>query len=683
MLAPIGSKEESSSCSSSSSNSSSDSHDRSTNSTPWNNHPISAPSDMKDSTNSAFSSVDATEEATEEAATSTNNNMVTAEQERQILLLMLLAQVCALHDPTPKTFTVHVLELYERGLLERQSIAFLFDLGLVPEHSPTYLLVEPGQLMCNDEVDMQQDVGIEWTVSPRLSQVDLRAQETSAIRSRLEQHEENQYHSPLAQTQSKKRSSSWAIDQHPLSLSRYQREFKQGRLLNSGSFGSVYCATNVFDGRDYAIKRVMFSASGYRNDSIHQVVREVRCLAQCDHPNVVRYYTSWLEPSWVTGSGHAVNNADQISSKQTQRKLLTDIHQMLTQGQSKEEINREGSSFESWGSRSNYTDNSEIGGDRFSHNNDYRQQSWQPPHKQQPKQKQQQSYRYQMGFYIQMQLCSPSTLADWIRTRNSSYNTSNRYQSAIEIFGQLVQGIQHIHEKGIIHRDLKPANIFCGEDGLFKIGDFGLSKLLTTANCGHDFYPVPPLLLPSPQASVATAPKWQDPNTAGLGTASYCAPEQESTQYYGPKADIFSLGLILLELVCSFGTEHERISTFRDCRRGTLPKSLNDNYITSIILACTNKDPSKRPTAESLVALTLDGTEELRHRLDDSKHKLEQYKLIIAEKDRIIEELTRKVESMNNVELLMERAAESQNVHSVNVGIVESVESTTFDDDDY
>ena len=65
---------------------------------------------------------------------------VPADQERQVLLVMLLAQVCALHDPTPRTFTVHVLELFERGILDRDSIRFLFDLGLVPS-SPTNLLL--------------------------------------------------------------------------------------------------------------------------------------------------------------------------------------------------------------------------------------------------------------------------------------------------------------------------------------------------------------------------------------------------------------------------------------------------------------------------------------------------------------------------------------------------------------
>ena len=78
------------------------------------------------------------------------------EKERQLLLLMLLAQVCALHDPTPRTFTVHVLELFERGILDRESIRFLFRMGLVPSstagiQTPPLLLLEAEQASAMDD----------------------------------------------------------------------------------------------------------------------------------------------------------------------------------------------------------------------------------------------------------------------------------------------------------------------------------------------------------------------------------------------------------------------------------------------------------------------------------------------------------------------------------------------------
>ena len=232
------------------------------------------------------------------------------------------------------------------------------------------------------------------------------------------------------------------------------------------------------DGKDYAIKRVAFGATGYSNHSVTQAVREVQCLAQCDHPHCVRYYTSWLEPSWMTGSGG--------SGQQQQQQLL------LTQGG--------GHSFSSFHEYDDQTRSKACSSSsrRFSFDGHADDNSWDnaTEHSEwtlrskddsflgkqdsSPKQQQQSSsYRYEICLFIQMQLCNPSTLADWIRQRNSTkVSLEKRAGPAILIFTQLVSGMAHVHEKGILHRDLKPANIFMGDNGRFKIGDFGLSKLL-------------------------------------------------------------------------------------------------------------------------------------------------------------------------------------------------------------
>jgi eukaryotic-like serine/threonine-protein kinase len=86
---------------------------------------------------------------------------------------------------------------------------------------------------------------------------------------------------------------------------------------------------------------------------------------------------------------------------------------------------------------------------------------------------------------------------------------------------RLADALAYAHERGIVHRDVKPSNILLGADGEAWIGDFGIARL-------HD-------------ASTLTA------TGTTLGTAAYMAPEQLENHQVGPGADIWSLGIVLLE----------------------------------------------------------------------------------------------------------------------------------------
>ena len=94
------------------------------------------------------------------------------------------------------------------------------------------------------------------------------------------------------------------IDGIPLvRYSRYTSEFKEILPLGRGGFGTVFRCRNVLDGREYAIKKIKIvsplSVDGLvtqqLSKKLHRVLREVKCLALLDHPNIVRYYTAWLE----------------------------------------------------------------------------------------------------------------------------------------------------------------------------------------------------------------------------------------------------------------------------------------------------------------------------------------------------------------------------------------------------
>lgn len=684
-------------------------------------------------------------------ATETNNRVnnnsedatVSADQERQVLLLMLLAQVCALHDPTPKTFTIHVVELYERGLLNRDSINFLFELGLVPSISPAFtnalLQVTRNPVSSQSHRDDASSSGglLDRSVSddsrhPVSSAIGAlcpnelaltttttnnhaattlaamfsasgdpqRSAEAYAIRATLAHYERLELettslpmtgdnHEPapslndLAQP--------WDAKHFPLSLSRYQREFVQIALLASGSFGQVFHATKKMDGCDYAIKKVDFGAKGYSNETIQEVVREVECLAKVsDHPNVVRYYTSWLEPSWMTG-GQSVDNAATSPSRSPTRAqrhrpqqqpllLRNPTNDLLQSGnliddgaQSYDDSSRIYHHDESASVESVEASSSGLGRQRRFFNEsdvDSSDQSWESYQEQaleRPTFDQEDesslsipfrrtrnprteattqtkpTYRYQISLYIQMQLCHPASLADWIRERNSKVPDKayeERIGPALAIFEQITKGLAHVHEKGIIHRDLKPANVFASSDGqVIKIGDFGLSKQLSNikrtspkgresartthpsegatdeAHRSHSEHwhnaKKGVMIAGAYSTNVLTqynkAPKLSDPLlTAGVGTRSYAAPEQLTTKTYSTAADIFSLGLILLELVCCFETEHERLYNFQKCRQeGGVQEWLMENYpeIANVVIACTRLDPMQRPSANAVLGI--------------------------------------------------------------------------------
>ena len=82
-------------------------------------------------------------------------------------------------------------------------------------------------------------------------------------------------------------------------------------------------------------------------------------------------------------------------------------------------------------------------------------------------------------------------------------------------------GVAYLHDHGIVHRDLKPGNIFCDE-GLVKVGDYGLSKFISCSRrSGH---------------------------TESVGTVHYMAPEVANGRY-GKEIDIYALGVMLYEML--------------------------------------------------------------------------------------------------------------------------------------
>jgi len=96
-------------------------------------------------------------------------------------------------------------------------------------------------------------------------------------------------------------------------------------------------------------------------------------------------------------------------------------------------------------------------------------------------------------------------------------------EEALDIAGQVAEGLKEAHERGIIHRDIKPANIMLTEKGQAKIMDFGLAKLTAAADVTQ---------------------------TLGImGTIAYMSPEQARGEAVDHRTDIWSFGAMLYEML--------------------------------------------------------------------------------------------------------------------------------------
>jgi serine/threonine protein kinase len=120
--------------------------------------------------------------------------------------------------------------------------------------------------------------------------------------------------------------------------------------------------------------------------------------------------------------------------------------------------------------------------------------------------------------YIVMEYVAGQSLRD-VLAKNKKLSVQDAVDTAI----QVCEGLNKAHQAGIVHRDIKPENIIRDADGTIKILDFGLAKLKGATKLTKE--------------------------TVRMGTVHYMSPEQVSGEETDPRSDIFSLGVVLYELL--------------------------------------------------------------------------------------------------------------------------------------
>ena len=428
--------------------------------------------------------------------------------------------------------------------------------------------------------------------------------------------------------------------------SHYESSFQQLKLLGKGGFGRVYHTYNLFDKKEYAVKKIPLSPrlsqrykeSGHKE--LENVLREVQALAQLEHSNVVRYHATWIEePREIP---EVLYQPRKPSLTVQGRKLIADrpaggpplsklsgysresefgdgiafgsdsVSNAPVKGVDKEvELARSVNNTES---ETTSARTSEIFTDGHARANT-------------PQDAVMDDSVYVL--HVQMSVY-PMTLAQYLappsaNARSAPSNPSRRHcfhlVPALQILLGIICGLQYIHAKGLVHRDIKPSNIFISSlsfatsglvaDGYHDVGSCvscpDISPYFVNPRIG-DFGLVAEL---ARENGIGTSDRTA--NSKGVGTEYYRPPlwsdskgKRKSQSLVDEKLDVFSLGVILVELLWCCSTSTERLHVLKDLQKGKVPVGLVEkidaeghepgtgDLVKQCIMGMLERDPRQR-----------------------------------------------------------------------------------------
>lgn len=480
----------------------------------------------------------------------------------------------------------------------------------------------------------------------------------------------------------------------PSQISRYLSEFEEVKRLGKGGYGEVYKVRNNLDGQFYAVKRILIKKA---STDCMKILREAKVLSGLHHPNIVGYHTAWLEHvQCISQTGNATKSSNlpalkmpfdckdergfsshqnvessssyivfadsasavgntSVASKHsvpppsdTKNGFVQREIEPGTVGQQSEELKSiemhlQVASVDSckavctvdFPCISFKNNETKLEASKCSLESGFSVDAGSQLQKERRSQVQPE-VQFHLMLYIQMQFCELS-LSDWILERNAHLEDGGDpyclvdEESTLKMFKQLLEGVHYIHSMGILHRDLKPRNIFLyGPDLHVRIGDFGLA-------CRD-------VIVEDETTWLTASRSIGSSHTSGVGTCLYASPEQLHGSHYDFMCDMYSVGIILLELFQPFGTEMERTVTLTALRRGKAPDAFQQRWPvhSKYVKLLTSKLSAERPSALSVLQSELfcgEGKviQDLQKKMEEQEEEIQKLKekihLLMSGKD--------------------------------------------------